>query len=400
MAWGDRRQSAADRIRELNERSFDPVALAFLDFDRMAELWKSGVDAYSRLTSHRVGAIFHQHEKSVRELVDAAMTAYLTLFEEVERQRNAPQPLDLNQRCRQVFEQVTGAMRSIEEFDGRFPQVHTELAKAANDRRQANQALTQARAEVTEWVDRLRAHGLSSGALNAWAAQLSALTSAAATPTAETAAAAQGIARSAAQQGAELLKVIEAAKTQEASLRTRTEALSGRLERTEALLSQLRRSYPANCSADLDPAPGVAAERLDSARAGLAGLGRAAGDADQLVARPQQIRADLEAAEKLIVAVESRPRLLGGLMESAEETVRQLAFKVKDAQVLAVNSGADMVRTEGPVLDSLVARVDGLRGRLPLRLQTIWAFHLEVEAVTELLDGSIRRIRDVLARRR
>lgn len=108
----------------------------------------------------------------------------------------------------------------------------------------------------------------------------------------------------------------------------------------------------------------------------------------------------LAEVEQYVVAVEDRRSLLETALAAGEDLTEKLRFRLKDTQTLAVRSGPEMVRAEGPALDALLPRIAALQVMLPLTRQRVWEFHQESVAISAALDQAVARIRQQISGRR
>jgi len=178
-----------------------------------------------------------------------------------------------------------------------------------------------------------------------------------------------------------------------ASVRTRLEAARTRAGGMGDTMSALLRDFRGESSADL----------MDNERRSWTHLDRA----DELLrqaldysmkAQPEvaldlatQARAAIGAAEDLVDAASDRLALLIVIRDEPGQREREVRFRLRDAQRLAVDRGAD---TEwGTVLDAQVPRIDRIVEDLNGRHPDYWKYHRELEQVSEFVAGIVARIR-------
>lgn len=184
-----------------------------------------------------------------------------------------------------------------------------------------------------------------------------------------------------------------------ASVRTRLQALHTRFEGFNATMSELLREFNAESSDDLwGNETGCCVELYKAAD-----LLRQAEAAEQ-ASRPEEAldlletaRTVLTVAATLVDAPSERLTLLRGVRSDPTSHEQRVRFRVRDAQRLAVDQGAQ--GDWGPALDAQVLRIDravaSLSGR---RHPDYWRYHHELEDVSKFVARVVDRIRQECAR--
>lgn len=183
-----------------------------------------------------------------------------------------------------------------------------------------------------------------------------------------------------------------------ASLRTRLDALRNRIDSVDTNRSALLREFNSNSSLDLIN-NGTAGRdhltRADSLLAQAVAAQRERGPEAALELAAQS-RAELTSAEQLIDAVADRLAMLRELRKDPASKERDVRFRLRDAQRLAVDRG--VVNEWGKALDAQAARIDaivqGLRGPHP----DFWGYHRELTDVSTYIGTIVSRIRQRSAR--
>lgn len=184
------------------------------------------------------------------------------------------------------------------------------------------------------------------------------------------------------------------ATTAVASAGTRLSAAQHRLERIPPALSALLREFNAASSADLANNERQAHRAIDSAAAELS-KARAAlqnNDPEQTLELTTSARGYLATAEEQSDAVTDRLALLREVREKPQDSAKAVRFKLRDAQMLAVNNG--LVTEWGSVLDGQSDRLDRVSAGLVGRHPDYWAYVSELEAITVFIAGVVERMRN------
>ena len=186
----------------------------------------------------------------------------------------------------------------------------------------------------------------------------------------------------------------ERARRALASVQTRLAAARTRAGEIPPTLSALFREFHANSSADL----------WDNGRTSLVGLDRADALLQQAMTasredRPEaalelitQARSAIGAAEELIDAPADRLALLRQLRNDTGSREREVRFRLRDAQRLAVDRG--LVREWGTALDAQVPRIDRIVAALDVPTPDYWRYQRDLGDVGEFIAGIVTRIRE------
>jgi hypothetical protein len=197
-----------------------------------------------------------------------------------------------------------------------------------------------------------------------------------------------------------LTKALESAPQREeqarrtvVSVRTRLDALRNRADSIAPNLSALLREFHANSSADLidnERTSRIHINRADTLlkQAGSAHSERRPEAALDLAA---QSRSQLTDAERLIDAVADRLAMLRNLRSDPASKERDVRFRLRDAQRLAVYRGAE--KEWGSALDAQVQRIDRIVAGLTGRHPDYWAYHRALEEVSQFISTIVTRIR-------
>ncbi len=184
------------------------------------------------------------------------------------------------------------------------------------------------------------------------------------------------------------------ASTALASAATRSSAARNRLERVVPAMSALLREFNAASSVDLannerqaQQAVAAAEAELSRARAALQNH-----DPEQTLELTTSARAHLATAEEQAEAVTDRLALLREVRDRPQDRAKAVRFKLRDAQMLAVNSG--LVAQWGSVLDAQSERLDRVANGLSTGPHPdYWAYVSELEAIRVFIAGVVERMR-------
>ena len=185
----------------------------------------------------------------------------------------------------------------------------------------------------------------------------------------------------------------EQARRTVASVRTRVDALRHQADSVGPNLSALLREFHADSSSDLagnERASRIHIDRSDAVltQAAAAHIEHRPEAALDLAA---QSRAELADAELLIEAVADRLALLRQLRSDPTVKEQQVRFRLRDAQRLAVDRGAD--KEWGSALDAQVHRIDRIVAGLTGPHPDYWAYHRGLEDVSQFVATIVARIR-------
>lgn len=178
-----------------------------------------------------------------------------------------------------------------------------------------------------------------------------------------------------------------------AAVSTRMAAVSTRAERLAPAFSSLLREFNAASSDDLIDNEGAsraimarAAADLTQAQAEL-GRGNPEGALDLVAA----VRGQLVEAEDLVDAVTDRLDLLRAVRADPWAREKEVRFKLRDAQMLAVTRG--IVEEWASVLDAQVERIDRIVGQLQGKNPDYWGYVSAMNAVADFISGVVQRMR-------
>lgn len=185
------------------------------------------------------------------------------------------------------------------------------------------------------------------------------------------------------------------ATTALASAATRLSAARHRLDRIPPAMSTLLREFNAASSADLANNGREAHRAVDAADAELS-RARAAlqnNDPEQTLELTTSARAHLAVAEEQADAVTDRLSLLREVRDKPQDKAKAVRFKLRDAQMLAVNNG--LVAEWGSVLDAQAERLDRVSGSLgDARHPDYWAYVSELDLIANFVAGVVDRMRN------
>lgn len=210
------------------------------------------------------------------------------------------------------------------------------------------------------------------------------------------------IAEAAREAAAELPQMAEKVRNSLTSVRTRADAVAGRVGPVREAMKRLLRGYSAACWQDLKGAPEAieagatrARERLNEASASIA---RAEWkDAQRALTAA---RTELNAADRRAGQVTGRVAELDAAAADPGKPAESARFAVRDAQRLAMAQPGGAAPHHVRVLDDLVARLE----RAPQRLEgsahpDYWAYLQELEGVKTAAGDVVARIRSERAAR-
>ncbi|MBB3604817.1 hypothetical protein FHT40_004495 [Mycolicibacterium sp. BK556] len=184
-----------------------------------------------------------------------------------------------------------------------------------------------------------------------------------------------------------------------ASVRTRLDAITNRAGTIDTAYSALLREFNVASSEDLDDNKELAQTHLDVARTCIDRAARELGahHPEQAAALAAQAREELARAEGLVDAVTDRLGILRALRADPSQPERDIRFRIRDAQRLAVDRNA--TAEWGTALDAQVPRVDriveALRGPHP----DYWRYHVALDEVSQFVANIVNRIRQQSATR-
>ncbi|MDL4771345.1 molecular chaperone DnaJ [Actinomadura xylanilytica] len=203
------------------------------------------------------------------------------------------------------------------------------------------------------------------------------------------------IAERAREAAAELPKLAGKVRNALTSVRTRADAVAGRVEPVRTAMRLLLRGYSQACWQDLRGAP-------EAIEAGATRARERLNEASELIARAEwkraqqaltAARAELNAADRRAGQVTGRVAELDAAAADPAKPAEAARFAVRDAQRLAMAQPGGAAPHHARVLDSLVARLErapkGLTGTNP----DYWAYLQELESVKTAAGDVVARIR-------
>ncbi|GAA2576610.1 molecular chaperone DnaJ [Actinomadura fulvescens] len=193
----------------------------------------------------------------------------------------------------------------------------------------------------------------------------------------------------------ELPRLGEKVRNSLASVRTRVDVVSGRVESVRLAMKKLLISYSQACWQDLKGAPEAIEDGVTRARERL-------NEASELLSRNEWKRAQqaLTAARTELAAADRRAGQVTGRVTELEAVRADPAapaeaarFVVRDAQKLATAQPGGPAPQHARVLDALVERLDAAPGRLTGSHPDYWAYLRELEAIKTAAGDVVTRIR-------
>ncbi|MEC3958175.1 hypothetical protein VMT65_34430 [Nocardia sp. CDC153] len=384
------------RNTEWVQQARQVLTTAFLDMDQRQSIAEAAVAASAALFPERG---MTARWEPVRARCYGASGAYLALndrLDQAEREGGTiPQP-----EIDGVIRGLADAARGVDEFY-RGNQAHLEHAVAVYG--SVPQLAAQARAQAQR--SRQAAESSPYAGYPSIRQCAAAVDEALLTLEAAVAGGAGGAIREAATRletrTRELSSALEAAPGKQhsattalSSAATRLDAARNRLDRVPPAMSALLREFAAASSNDLANNERQAREAIAAADADLARAraALAANDPEDALDLTTTARAHLATAEECAEAVTDRLALLRQVREQPADRAKAVRFKLRDAQMLAVNKG--VVPQWGSVLDAQAERLDraaaGLTGRHP----DYWAYVSELDAISAFVAGVVERMRN------
>ncbi|MFC4373974.1 hypothetical protein ACFO5K_07640 [Nocardia halotolerans] len=369
--------------------------------DRRQTAAEAGVAASEQVfPDRRVGAVW----EPVRARCYAAAGEYLSFTDELDTAEatSAPVP-DGPARADALVRRLHEAARGVDEF---YHAHRAGLEHAASVRATVPQLLTQVRAEGQRALAAAESSGF--GGYPSVAAGVGRLNEALRTassvdPQTEVAAA-RAAAAEVQDATAELSEVLAQAPSRAtaatnalASVTTRLAAVRNRADALGPAYSALLREFNAASSADLTDNERQSRHDIEAAdRELVAARGAAAaGDPETALDLTATARTHLTEAEQLVDAVTRRLELLRGVRADPEAQARTVRFRLRDAQMLAVDRG--LVGEWGSVLDAQAERLDRITAGLTGRHPDYWAYVTELNTVADFIGGVVERMRKHIA---
>lgn len=177
------------------------------------------------------------------------------------------------------------------------------------------------------------------------------------------------------------------------SLRTRLDALRNRVDSVEDNRSALLREFHSNSSRDLLDNGPISRNHLTRADALLAQALEAqrARDPEKALELATRARSELTLAEQLIDAVADRLALLRELRKDPASKEKEVRFRLRDAQRLAVDRR--VTKEWGSALDAQAARIDQIVQGLDAPHPDYWGYHRALEEISQSTATMVARIR-------
>lgn len=166
------------------------------------------------------------------------------------------------------------------------------------------------------------------------------------------------------------------------------------MQRVGPAMSALLREFSAASSNDLANNGRQAQQAVDTADAELSRARAALNnhDPEQTLELTTSARGHLATAEERADAVTDRLTLLRQVRDQPQERAKTVRFKLRDAQMLAVNNG--LVPQWGSVLDAQAERLDRVTGALVGRHPDYWTYVSELDAISAFIAGVVDRMRN------
>lgn len=186
------------------------------------------------------------------------------------------------------------------------------------------------------------------------------------------------------------------ARTRRTSLRTALDAVESRVARMHDDLAVLRREFSIGNWRDLELDERGVQEQVADARSKLHDFDRlveAGADWTLPLRLLDEARAALDAAKERVDGPGTRLVALRAVKADPEELLRQVRFRLRDAQLMVTNTrkpGGDAVGRE---LDTLARRLDGLRSGLRGVHPDYWSLLQEADRITDAVKAQVERFR-------
>ncbi|MFE1594310.1 hypothetical protein [Nocardia sp. NPDC058705] len=348
----------------------------------------------------RIGAVW----EPVRARCYAAAGAYLSFTEELDTAEAAGTAIaDGPGRADVLVRQLNDAARGVDDF---YNAHRNGLAEAATVRASVPQLLTHVRAEAEQALAAAASSEFTKyPSVEGGVRRLNeALITASAVDPGTAVAGAREAAGRVKEATSELSNALaqapsraSAASNAIASVTTRLAAVRNRAGALGPAYSALLREFSAASSADLTNNERESRRGMDAADEALVGARVAAADRDPETALDltATAREYLAEAEQLVDAVTRRLELLREVRSDPEAQARTVRFRLRDAQMLAVDRG--LVAEWGSVLDAQAERLDRITAGLTGRHPDYWAYVTELRTVAEFIAGVVERIRKHVA---
>lgn len=375
------------------------LAQAFLDMDRRQSAAEAAVHAAQQIFP---GQDHARAWEPVRARCYTAAEAYLSWSQELEaaERDNTSVPMG-RARTDSVIAALTDAAAGVDAF---YRQRQGRFEEAVNLARMVPRLVEQVRAEASLVRGQLAASEFAgypsvrqrAGALDEAILTLDAVDSGAGADLGRLREAANRV-QSQVKELAEALAQAPfrqtAATNAVASVNTRLDAVRTRARGLAPAYSALLREFNAASSADLTNNGRESQRAIDAAADALARARTALreNDPETALELTSTARGGLGEAEQLIDAVTARLAMLRSVRDNPAEKVKDVRFRLRDAQMLAV--GRDLVSEWGSVLDAQAERIDRISATLSGHHPDYWAYVTELDAVTEFIAGVVERMR-------
>lgn len=367
------------------------MVAAFLDMDKRQSIAEAGVTASHEIAPER--GLLRQWEP-IRQKCYRAAEAYLQLARTEPEQELAPAP-----DYEHVIHQIADATKTLDRFyESNQGHLEHAMTVAQTVPRLAHRVSTDARAALAtlglpenstfaEYPSvRTDADALQRALRNLdVAVGAGAVRTAALQVEEATAALRQALAEAPGRRN-EARNTLASVKTRLGAARTRSEGL-------EPAYSALLREFNAASSADLSGNARQASNLLERAAEELAAAQEAlaAGRPEEALAQAGVVRGELARAEELVDAVTERLSTLRAVKQDPDKKVRDVRFRLRDAQHLAVQRG--LTAEWGSVLDAQLDRIDRAVDALAGVHPDYWAYVKDLDAVSTFITGVVNRMR-------
>ena len=177
------------------------------------------------------------------------------------------------------------------------------------------------------------------------------------------------------------------------SVSTRLSAVRTRVDRLDPAYSALLREFNAASSADLVDNSSRSRAHIDQADIDLkeAKQSVAAGNPEHALALMAEARVHLADAEACADAVTDRLATLRAVRADPSQKERAVRFRLKDAQMFAVNQG--LVAEGGSVLDAQLARIERASASLSGTHPDYWSYVLQLDSVSTFITEVVEKMR-------
>ncbi|MDF3308238.1 hypothetical protein [Rhodococcus sp. T2V] len=373
------------------------MVAAFLDMDNRQSIAAAAVDASAELTPERG---IRRAWEPVRDGCYQAATAYLA----AEDRFDTVQTPAAAAAYEQVTRQLVAATQTLDEFyrthRGHLEESTAMLAAVPQVAQQALQVASAAQHRVqTEGAAYAGYPSVRDRGAALDAAVVALQGARGANPVRASAARVR-------EEAAALEKALAAAPSKErdaahavSSVSTRIAAVQTRAERLAPAYSALLREFNAASSADLVHNDRESRTHIEQAQTDLQQAQKAltAGNPEGALDLTAAARTHLVDAEANVDGVTDRLLLLREVRENPRSKENEIRFRLRDAQMLAVNRG--LVREWGSVLDAQLERIDRIAGTLTGRHPDYWAYVTQLDAVSAFIAEVVQKMRGHTAQR-